>query len=72
MARITATITPVHADESACTHKPRETGCAGRSAYLVTCSACTWTDTSTTQAELADARDRHLRSHLTQPAPVSA
>ncbi|MEC3992070.1 hypothetical protein VSR01_00300 [Actinacidiphila sp. DG2A-62] len=55
MARITATIRPVHddADQTVCTHqvtstgKPRdpESGCTGRAAYTATCSAGDWTAT---------------------------
>lgn len=77
MARITATIKPVHADGTVCTHKvtttgkPKEAGCTGRSAYRATCSACTWTDQSGTRAALEYVRDTHLRSHLTKPAPTA-
>ncbi|EPH46890.1 hypothetical protein ABT390_33890 [Streptomyces aurantiacus] len=78
MARITATIKPVHADHTVCTHKvtttgkPKEAACPGRAAYTATCSACPWTKTSTTKAALEYVRDSHLRSHLTKPAPTRA
>ncbi|MBT2439791.1 hypothetical protein J7E93_06580 [Streptomyces sp. ISL-36] len=77
MASITATIKPVHADGTVCTHKvtttgkPKEAGCTGRDAYVATCSACTWTDKSGTRAALEYVRDTHLRSHLTTPAPAT-
>jgi hypothetical protein len=77
MARILATIKPVHADGTVCTHrvtttgKPKEAGCTGRSAYRATCSACSWTETNSIKAALEYVRDTHLRSHLTKPAPAA-
>jgi hypothetical protein len=79
MARITATIKPIHDDKSVCTHpvtstgKPRdpESGCTGRTAYTASCSADSWTDTNATKAALEYVRDSHLRTHLTQPAAAS-
>ncbi|MFD7445832.1 hypothetical protein [Streptomyces sp. NPDC059909] len=77
MARITATISPVHADGTVCTHKvtatgkPKEADCTGRAAYRATRSACTWTDQSQVTAALEDDRNQHLRSHLTIPAPIA-
>jgi hypothetical protein len=72
--RITATIHPIHADRTVCTHKvtstgkPKEPGCSGRTGYTASCSAGDWTKTSRTKAELEYTRDSHLRSHLTNPA----
>ncbi|MCZ4102644.1 hypothetical protein [Streptomyces sp. H39-C1] len=70
--RIIATIRPIHADQTVCTHrvtstgKPKEAGCTGRAAYTVMCSAGDWTETGTTKAALEYSRDSHLRSHITQ------
>ncbi|MCM2424286.1 hypothetical protein [Streptomyces sp. RKAG293] len=72
--RIIATIRPIHADQTVCTHKvtstgkPKEAGCTGRTAYTATCSAGDWTETGTTKAALEYVRDSHLRSHIAQPA----
>lgn len=71
MARITATIRPVHDDGSVCAHKVTSTGkpaepgsgCTGRTGYTASCSADTWTHASGTKAEVAYVRDRHLRQH---------
>ncbi|MFI0901797.1 hypothetical protein [Streptomyces sp. NPDC020983] len=71
MARITATIRPLHDDGSVCAHKVTSTGkpadadsgCTGRTQYGAACSADTWTFTSSTKAEVAYVRDRHLRQH---------
>lgn len=77
MARITATIRPIHADGTVCTHKvtstgkPKEPNCAGRSAYTANCSADTWTHTSTTKAALEYVRDSHLRDHAAKPAAAA-
>ena len=75
MARITATIKPIHDDKTVCTHpvtstgKPRdpESGCTGRAAYTATCSAGDWTATSKTKAELEYLRDVHFGTHITKP-----
>ncbi|MET7563753.1 hypothetical protein ABZS95_26665 [Streptomyces sp. NPDC005479] len=78
MARITATIKPVHVDGSVCPHKvtsagkPKEAGCPGRHGYMATCSACPWTDHNQIRAALEYVRDTHLRSHLTQLAATPA
>lgn len=77
--RISATIRPIHddPDNTVCTHKvtstgkPKEAGCTGRAAYTATCSAGDWTETRSCKAELEYIRDRHLRSHLAQPAPAA-
>jgi hypothetical protein len=71
VARITATIRPVHTDGSACTHKvtsrgvPKDprSGCTGRTGFAASCSACTWTGSSSTGTALEYERDRHLRDH---------
>ncbi|GAA2350499.1 hypothetical protein [Streptomyces violaceusniger] len=76
MARITATINPVHDSGSICTHpvtstgKPKDpkSGCTGRSGYTVRCSACSWRRTNKTKTVLENLRETHLRSHLTAPA----
>ncbi|MBP5880752.1 hypothetical protein F3K37_42380 [Streptomyces sp. LBUM 1477] len=76
--RITATITPVHGNNTVCRHpltpagKPKDSrsGCTGRSGYIARCSACTWRRTGKAMTELEDPRDAHLRSHI--PAPDSA
>jgi hypothetical protein len=76
MARITATISPVHDNNTNCTHpvtssgKPKDpkSGCTGRSGYVARCSACNWRRTSKTKAELEYLREVHLRSHLNAPA----
>ncbi|MDJ0346386.1 hypothetical protein QMK19_36245 [Streptomyces sp. H10-C2] len=76
--RISATIRPIHADQSVCTHrvtstgKPKEASCTGRAAYTATCSAGDWTQTGTTKAALEYSRDSHLRSHITQPATAAS
>jgi hypothetical protein len=80
MARITATISPVHDDGTVCNHplkpsgKPKAptSGCTGRNGYVARCSSCSWRRTSKTRAELEYVRDGHLRSHLIAPAPVNA
>ncbi|MFI9588255.1 hypothetical protein ACIHCQ_42220 [Streptomyces sp. NPDC052236] len=80
MARITATIKPVHDSGTVCTHpvtstgKPRDakSGCTGRTGYVARCSACTWRRTSKVKAELEYVRDSHLRSHLTAPVHANA
>lgn len=80
MARITATITPIHDDNSVCTHsvtstgKPRdaESGCTGRTAYTASCSEGDWTKTCRTKAELEYLRDTHFRAHLAKPATPAA
>jgi hypothetical protein len=79
MARITATIRPIHDDRTVCTHpvtstgKPRttESGCTGRSAYTSTCSAGDWTETRRTKAELEYLRQIHFATHLTKPAAAA-
>lgn len=71
MARILATIRPVHADGSVCKHKvtskgvPRESGsgCTGRTGFTADCSACEWTDSGSTGTALEYSRDSHLRDH---------
>jgi hypothetical protein len=77
VARITATIRPVHddADQTDCTHsvtstgKPRdpESGCTGRAAYTATCSAGDWTATRPTRAELEYLRDVHSGTQARRP-----
>lgn len=75
LARITATIKPVHPDGTVCTHKvtstgkPKESGCAGRVGFVARCSACSWTSTGL-KVVLADQRTAHLHSHAN--APTSA
>jgi hypothetical protein len=81
VARITATIRPIHddADNTVCTHpvtstgKPRDpqSGCTGRAAYTATCSAGDWTETRSTRAELEYLRDVHFGTHLAKPAARS-
>jgi hypothetical protein len=78
VARITATIRPIHddADKTVCTHpvtstgKPRdaESGCTGRAAYTPSCSAGDWTATRPTRAELEYLRDVHFGTHIAKPA----
>ncbi|MBT2393387.1 hypothetical protein J7E87_29200 [Streptomyces sp. ISL-1] len=78
MARFTATTKPVHADGSHCTHKrtstgkPLEAGCTGRDGFAASCTGpgCSWSERHHTKTVLEDMRDRHLRSHLAQPAPA--
>jgi hypothetical protein len=79
MARITATIKPIHDDNSVCTHPVTSTGksrdaasgCTGRAAYTASCSAGDWTETRRTKAELEYLRDTHFRTHLTKPAAAA-
>ncbi|MDT0347529.1 hypothetical protein [Streptomyces litchfieldiae] len=79
MARLKLTITPVHADGTACTHKMRPSGkpadptsgCTGRARYRVTCSGCTWTEEPGLRVLAEDARDSHRRLHmLGRPTPL--
>ncbi|GAA3372240.1 hypothetical protein GCM10017744_102950 [Streptomyces antimycoticus] len=76
VARIIATIKPVHADKSVCTHQVSNTGqpkdpasgCTGRTGYTARCSACSWRQTHSTRTALEGEGDSHLRTHLTTPA----
>ncbi|MEU3464786.1 hypothetical protein ABZ721_33160 [Streptomyces sp. NPDC006733] len=75
MARYTAPVTPLHADNTPCGHpvtstgKPKDpaSGCTGRTHYRAACS-CSWSTTCDARILAADARTQHLRTHLTAPA----
>ncbi|MFE6526062.1 hypothetical protein [Streptomyces sp. NPDC057794] len=72
--RYVATIQPVHADNTVCTHpipvpgKPNAPSCTGQAGYLARCSGCSWRRTSETATHLEDCGESHLRSHLNSPA----
>jgi hypothetical protein len=82
MARVLIEIVAVHADDTLCTHKVKPggmpsdpaSGCTGRMAFRVTCTACPGLDSKHTLRVLAEpAFDEHRRSHLRlrHPAPAA-
>ncbi|MEV7683205.1 hypothetical protein AB0O64_32390 [Streptomyces sp. NPDC088341] len=80
MARISVKITPLHPDETECTHpvtstgKPRDpdSGCTGRRTYAVVCNACGPVGEPRSLRVLAEPAQRaHRDSHKAALAPAS-